>query len=490
MLELRGITKRFAHTVALDNVDFDLYRGEVHALLGENGAGKTTLVNIISGVYQPDSGQIILEGRPLILKSPRDAYRKGIVLVPQHPALPESLTVYEALALFLDRSPSRKLRAYVEDRLRKFGIDVDLDRRISLLTPYEKVKVEIAKALVADAKIYIFDEATSLLGLQDRELLYRIVRTLREEGRGIVYITHRIDEVFYIADRVTVLRRGKKVLTKPVSEVSREELLEAMFGRKLLEQASPRSGSAREEGLNVENLVVQDDYGRTVVREVSLRVRYGEIVTILAVPGSGHRELLEAIVGLRQPVRGRVRVNGVDVTGRDPSFVRRVGVAYIPDDRLGLGVAPGLAVKWNLVMRDLDKFTTKVGTFSRSLNEALAKVLEKVGLAPDVLSVPCAELSGGQIQRVITARELFLRDVKVIVALNPFYGLDYETTSLLRKTFVDLRNSGRAILIATEDVEEAVQLGDRILIMREGRIVRELSGSEISAREIAKVLVL
>ncbi len=490
LLELRGITKRFAHTVALDNVDFDLLKGEVHALLGENGAGKTTLVSIISGVYQPDSGQILLEGKPVTLKSPRDAYRRGIVLVPQHPALPESLTVYEALALFLDKSPSRKLKTFIEERLRKFGIEVDLDKRISLLTPYEKVKVEIAKALVADAKIYIFDEATSLLGHGDRELLYKIIRTLCAEGRGVIYITHRIDEVFNIADRVTVLRKGRKVLTRRINEVTREELLEAMFGKKLEEYAGPRSASTHGEGLAVENLTVQDDYGRLAVRNVTLSVKYGEIVTILAAPGAGHREFLEAIVGLRKPVSGRVKVNGIDVTGRDPSFIRRMGVAYIPDDRLGLGVAPGLAVKWNLVMRDLDKFTTKVGTFHKFLNDALVKVLEKVGLAPDVLPVPCAELSGGQIQRIITARELFLREVKVIVALNPFYGLDYETTSLLRKTLIDLRNSGCAILVATEDIEEAVKLGDRILVMREGKILKEFSGSTVSARELAKVLTL
>ncbi len=490
LLELKGITKKFIHTVALDHVDFTLEKGEVHALLGENGAGKTTLVNIISGVYQPDEGKIFLEGQQVTFRSPRDAYRKGIVLVPQHPALPESLTVFETLALFLDETPSRALRRWVEDRLRMFNLNLDLDRRISRLTPYEKVKVEIAKALVANAKVYIFDEATSLLGYRDREWLYETVRKLAKEGRGIIYITHRIEEVFNIADRVTVLRKGRKVLTKSIHEVSREELLEAMFGKKLQEQIVRKTSSGKEPILSVAGLTVLDDHGKVAVQEVSLQVRKGEIVTILAAPGSGHRELIEAVVGLRRPVKGQIIVDGVDVTGRDPGYLRKLGVAYIPDDRLGLGVAPGLWVKWNLIMRDLDKFTGKLGMFIRELDKVLKQVLTKVGLDSSILNVPCGELSGGMIQRVIAARELFIRDVKLVVALNPFYGLDYETCNVLRETFLIMRSAGCGVLIATEDVEEAAKLGDRILIMKEGKIVQEVASDKTEVRDLARALAL
>ncbi|NPA23879.1 MAG: ATP-binding cassette domain-containing protein [Crenarchaeota archaeon] len=490
-LELRGIVKKFPHALALDNVDFDLRYGEIHALLGENGAGKTTLVNIISGVYSADSGEIRVDGRRVIISSPRDAQRLGIVSVSQHPILVDSLTVFENLALALDRNPQdRTFMREVSNTISRFGIKIDLKKRIWQLSASEKARVEIVKALLRDGKIYVFDEPTSLVGLKERVTVLRIMRQLRDLGKAVLFITHRVDEVYEIADRVTVLRRGRKIFTKKVEEVSKRDLLEAMFGRYSEQSIASTSRISKPSDsviLKVENLSVKDDIGRLRVKDVSLSVHSGEIVGVIGPADSGQRELMEAIARVRKVERGRIIMFGKDVTKLKSNDIRRLGVAYIPDDRLNMGCALSLSVRENLVMRDLDKYTTRLGLYKYD-NASLCSLLTKVGLREDLLDVPCADLSGGMIQRVILAREILGRDIKLILASYPTQGLDHETTKLIYDTFTSLKGCGCGILLATEDVDEVLKLCDRILVMVNGRTIYEADRDSVDVEELKEML--
>ncbi|NPA69836.1 MAG: ATP-binding cassette domain-containing protein [Crenarchaeota archaeon] len=492
-LELRGIVKKFPHTTALDKVDFDLRYGEVHALLGENGAGKTTLVNVISGVYSIDEGEIYLDGKRVLISSPRDAQKMGIVSVSQHPILVESLTVLENLALALERNPrDRKFRNEIRKVIERFGMRVDLSKKVWQLSASEKARVEILKALLRDGKIYIFDEPTSLVGLKDRDMILRIMRQLKESGKAVLFITHKVDEVFEIADRVTVLRKGKKIFTKKVSEVSKRELLEAMFGRYFEDSERKCSDNTlrsqeREIVLIVEKLYVKDDSNRLKVRDLSFNVREGEIVGIIGPADSGQRELLEAIARVRNIESGKIIMFGKDITRLRSSDVRKLGVAYIPDDRLSIGSALSLTVRENLIMRDLDIFTTKLG-FYKYDDKHLRNILTLVGLRDDIVDVPCADLSGGMIQRVILARELLNREIKLIIASYPTQGLDHETTKLIHDMFISLRDKGCSIVFTSEDIDEVLKLSDRIMVMVDGKVIYEANKQDVDVSELREML--
>ncbi len=491
-LELRGIVKKFPHTVALDKVDFDLRYGEVHALLGENGAGKTTLVNIISGVYSADEGEIYLDGKRVFISSPRDAQKMGIVSVSQHPILVDSLTVLENLALALGRNPrDRKFLNEIESIIERFGMRVNLSKRVWQLSASEKARVEILKALLKDGKIYVFDEPTSLVGLKDRMIVLDIMRKLKETGKAVLFITHKVDEVFEIADRVTVLRKGKKIFTKKVSEVSKRELIEAMFGRYLEDSENKTLSNInlrrRNNILIIEDLYVKDDTGRLKVRNISLKVQEGEIVGILGPADSGQRELLEAIARVRDVESGRIIMFGKEITKMKSSDVRKLGVAYIPDDRLAVGSALSLTVRDNLIMRDLDIYTTKLG-FYKYNSKHLRNILTLVGLREDIIDVPCADLSGGMIQRVILARELLNRDVRLVLASYPTQGLDHETTKLVHDMFMSLRDKGCSIIFTSEDIDEILKLSDRIIVMVDGEIVYESNRDDVDVNELREML--
>jgi len=487
-LKLVGIVKKFPHVTALDNVDFELNYGEIHALLGENGAGKTTLVNIISGVYIPDEGEIYLEGRRVIIRSPKDAQKLGIVSVSQHPVLIDSLTVLENIALALGKNPhDKKFQENIRKVVNEFNIKINLDAKIWQLSATEKARVEIVKALMKNGKIYIFDEPTSLVGLKDRDNIMNIMKKLRDEGKAVLFITHKVDEVFEIADRVTVLRKGKKVLTKDVKEITKDELIIAMFGRyseDLEYSRCRRYSNGLTPILKVDNIKVKDDLGKIAVDNVSLEVYQGEIVGIAGPVGSGQRELLEAIAGIRKVVSGKVYMFNIDVTNRDSKFIRKLGVAYIPDDRLSIGSALSLTVRDNLIMRDLDIYTNRIGIYVKSRFRNLEHILSKVGLSKELLEVPCADLSGGMIQRVILARELLNRDIRLIVASYPTSGLDHETTKLVHDMFIKFRDRGCGVIIASEDIEELLRLCDRILVMINGKIVYE---SRVDSLDIEKL---
>ena len=492
VLELKGITKKFPHVVALDNVDFNLKISEVHAILGENGAGKSTLVNIISGIYQPDFGEIIFEGRKVFFNSPRDALRHGIVYFQQNPILSEQLTVFENLVIWLDEKPSKELRRRIENRLNEFEIKLDLDSKVYNLSISEKVRVELAKVVLRNGKIYIFDEPTSTIGLKDKELVYNIIRKLKSEGKSIIYITHKVDEVFEIADRVTVLRKGKKVFTKNVHEVTKSELINAMFEKTLSNEELKVETTKIDKSqvlLYIENVSIRDDVGKTIVRDVSLKIYPGEIVGIAGILGSGQKELFEAIVGLRKVEKGKIIFKGIDITNKSPKMIKELGISYIPDDRISIGTAQSLTVLHNLILRDLDKYIGLIKLSDKELKNELLQVLKIVNLPENIIDIPCADLSGGTIQKIILAREVFIRNTQLLIALYPTRGLDYETTKFIHSIFKQLKLNNCSVLFASEDINEIVSLSDRILVMCNGKIVQEFTRENLDINKIFELLI-
>jgi len=494
LVRMEGITKRFPGVVANEDVYFGLRAGEIHALLGENGAGKTTLMNILYGLYRPDKGRILVEGREVRIRSPRDAMRLGIGMVHQHFKLVTTLTVAENIALSLEESgflfPAGKVRARVKEMAKRYGLDVDPDARIWQLSVGERQRVEILKALMRDARILILDEPTTVLAPGEREELFKVLRRLANEGRGIVFITHKLDEVFRIADRVTVLRKGHVVASGiPASSTTPEELARLMVGRELMARRPDRKPSSAEVVLEVEDISALDDRGNLVVKDVSLTVHRGEVLGIAGVAGNGQKELVEVIVGLRKPVKGRIKIDGRDVTGKSPAEIVELGVAFIPEDRTRYGIAPDLSVAENLALKAYRRKPFSQGFFLNLdyIKKWSEEVVAQYGISTPDVDTPAGSLSGGNIQRLILARELSLSP-KLIVASHPTHGLDVAATEQIRSLLLKQRDEGVGILLVSEDLDEIMELSDRIAVMRDGRIVGVLEASRADIDEIGLLM--
>jgi len=483
LLSARGITKVYpGGIVANDNVTLDIYRGEVLALLGENGAGKTTFVSILAGLQKPDDGEILFEGRRVEFSSPRDTMRLGIVLVQQHPKLIEAFTVLENIVLAYRLAGLGKLglgeaRRLVDEYAEKYNLHVDPDKRVRSLTMGERQRAEIIKALVLKAKLLLLDEPTTHLSPVEVENLALLVRSLAEEGRSVVVITHRIKEALAVADRVAVMRRGKLVGVLRRDEATVEKLLELMFGR-ASQPPPPRHKAARlgEECIvRVEDLYVYDQSTRSyVVKGVSLCVHPGQIVGIAGIAGNGQRELFEAIVGLRRPARGRIEVGGADVTGSGPGYRGRMGLAVVPEDRLGWALVRGKSLVFNLAV---GFYSSPRGPYRwvfvdwRRAREMAEEVRRRFAVKADSVDTLVDALSGGNMQRFIIGREV-LKSPRALIAMNPTAGLDYDATMYVRRVLVELAEKhGVGILLISEDLEELMEVSDEIVVMSRGRIV-------------------
>ncbi len=494
LVKMEGITKRFPGVVANDNVDFELLPGEVHALLGENGAGKTTLMNILYGLYRPDEGRILLRGREVRIRSPRDAIKLGIGMVHQHFRLVPTLTVAENIALALEEAgflfPARKVEARIAEVAEQYGLKVDPGARVWQLSAGEKQRVEILKLLVRDARVLILDEPTAVLTPRERDDLFKTLRKFAYEGRGIIFITHKLDEVFKVADRVTVLRKGRVVASGlPVEAVSPAELARLMVGRELKPRAEKRFGAPGGVVLEVRGLCALSDRGMMAVKDVSFEVREGEIFGIAGVAGNGQRELVEAIVGLRKPVKGRVLIGGRDVTGKPPAELAKLGVAYIPEDRARYGVVPDLSVAENLILKVYRRPPFKRGPFlnTQFIKEWSEKLVAEYGITTPGVDAPAGSLSGGNVQRLVLARELSMRP-KLVVASHPTHGLDVAATEYIRFLLLEQREKGMGILLVSEDLDEILELSDRIAVMHEGRLVSVLDAAEADAGELGLMM--
>ena len=497
LVKMEGITKRFPGVIANDRVDFELRAGEVHALLGENGAGKTTLMNILYGLYRPDSGRIYVMGREVNIKSPKDAIELGIGMVHQHFRLVPTLTVAENMALGLKEAgffmPARRLEERIEAIAEHYGLRVDPRAKIWQLSIGERQRVEILKLLIRDARVLILDEPTTVLTPKEKEGLFKVMRKLAYEGRGIVFITHKLDEVFYVADRVTVLRKGRVVAGHmPVEETSPGELARLMVGQPITAEEGKRRRLKELTGevvLEVSGLSVMNDKGLMAVRDVSFEVREGEVFGIAGVAGNGQKELVEALIGLRKPVKGKIKIRGRDVTGKTPADTMELGVAFIPEDRARLGVALGLSVAENLILRDYRRRPFRRGPFLDIgyIREWANKLVAEYGITTPSLDTPAGALSGGNVQRLILARELS-RKPKLIIASHPTYGLDVAATKYIRSLLLAQRDAGAGILLVSEDLDEVLELSDRVGVMRDGRIVGIVRPSEIDMETLGLMM--
>ena len=493
-VSMRGITKRFPGVVANDHVDFDLAAGEVHALLGENGAGKSTLSNVLTGIYHPDEGTIAIGGEVVTISSPRDALAKGIGMVHQHFRLVPTFTVAENIVLG-HRGPLR--RRDIEGRVRelgeRYGLTVDPTAKVWQLSVGEQQRVEILKALERDAKVLVLDEPTAVLTPQEAETLFVTLRAMAAEGRSIVFISHKLDEVMAVSDRVTVLRDARQVGTIDVASSSKRDLARLMVGRDVVfnaDDGSDRPVVDRERVvLDVTDLTADDDRGQAAVDGVSLQLYAGEIVAVCGVAGNGQRELAEAICATRHRTGGTVRVDGVATVGQDPREMIRLGVSHVPEDRLHTGLAASVTIEENLVLKSYRRPPISVGPFvkRRAVRSTATSLIERFGVKAPSPSTSTRLLSGGNVQKVLLARE-FSAAPKVLIAASPTRGLDVGAIETVRALLLEAARSGVAVLLMTEDLDEAIALADRILVMYEGRIAGEVPRGHADITEIGLLM--
>jgi general nucleoside transport system ATP-binding protein len=494
-VRVRGITKRFPGVVANDGVDFEAGEGEVHALLGENGAGKTTLSKILTGLYRPDEGEIELHGRPVQFDSPRDALDAGVAMVHQHFRLVEAFTVAENVVLGDHRGEARRFRLRpraIERRVAELGVEYGLAvhprAKIWQLSLGEQQRVEILKALYRESRVLILDEPTAVLTPQEAESLFATVRAMANEGRTIIFISHKLHEVKAVADRVTVLRAGRSIGTVSAADSTPQSLAALMVGRELEGGTGAASKPRDEVVLEVDDLSAEGDRGEEAVKGVSFTIRAGEILAVAGVAGNGQRELAETITGMRPALRGGLRLGGKELRGGDPRAAIRAGIAHVPEDRLGTGVAPGLIVASNVVLKSYRGRDHSRGPFLRraSIRRKAEELIRRYDVRARATTV-ARQLSGGNLQKVVLARE-FSGDPKVLVAASPTRGLDVAAIETVHGHLRDAAAGGMAILLISEDLDEILALADRVVVMYEGAIVGEVDPKATTVNEIGLLM--
>jgi simple sugar transport system ATP-binding protein len=483
-VELRGITKRFGPVVANEDVSLSLRAGEVLGLLGENGAGKSTLMNVLCGLYRPDAGEILIDGHPSVFGGPRDAIVAGIGMVHQHFMLVPVFTVAENVVLGvepvgrLDHLDLGTASAKVREISASYGLEVDPDALVETLPVGVQQRVEIIKVLFRSADVLILDEPTAVLTPQEVEDFFGIVRSLRDAGKAIVFITHKLNEILEIADRVSVLRGGRIVGEADPKTATRAELAEIMVGRPVTFEVEREARAPGEPMLEVKGLTVLRDDNAVAVDDVSLTVRSGEVVGIAGVQGNGQSALIEAITGLRPAIRGSIRFLGQDVTRASPRVRHRMGLAHIPEDRQRVGLVPEFTVAENMV---LDSYYAP--DFSRGpqilwpkVNRWAADAALQFDVRTPTVFAQAGHLSGGNQQKLIVARELS-RDTRAVVAAQPTRGLDVGSIEYIHGRLMVARAEGDAVLIMSSELDEILALSDRIVVMFKGRIVAEFDAT-------------
>lgn len=500
ILEVRNITKRFPGVLANDKVNFSLRKGEIHALLGENGAGKTTLMNIIYGLYSPDEGEFLVNGKPIEIKGPHDAINYGIGMVHQHFMLVPVFTVTENIMLgaetdhrgapnstplaYLDRKEVAKRVAALSQQ---YGLEVDPNAIVEDLPVGVQQRVEIMKALYRKANILILDEPTAVLTPQEAEDLAHIMRELTRQGVSIVFITHKLKEVLAVADRITVMRTGQVVGTVDPKETKTDEtkLASMMVGREVILTVQKKPMQIGEEVLKVEDLQVRDVRGLPAVQGVSFNVCAGEVLGIAGVQGNGQTELAEALTGLRPVQSGRFHLAGKDLTGQTPRAITEAGLAHIPEDRQRHGLVLSYTVADNMVLCDYyqPRFSKGVVIQQNQVNVNAQKLIKEYDVRTPSPYVAAGKLSGGNQQKVIVARELS-RPVKLIIASQPTRGLDVGSIEYIHKEIIAMRDRGVAVLVISAELDEVLSLADRIAVMYRGQIVATVDRKDASREQL------
>ncbi len=491
VLEVKEITKQFPGVLACDNVHFDLYKGEIHALLGENGAGKSTLMNLIYGLHKPDKGEIFVNGKRTVVHSPKDAIAAGIGMVHQHFMLIPVFDVAENVMLGDETVKNGALdHDFVSARIRgisaQYGLDVDPNALVGSLPVGIQQRVEIVKTLYRNAEIVILDEPTAVLTPQEAEELFRIMRDLTARGVSIIFITHKLKEVLAVSDRITVMRGGHVVDTVLPSATNEADLANMMVGRKVILTVDKKDHEAGEEILKVENLTASDSRRLETVHGVSFTVRGGEVLGIAGVQGNGQTELSEALTGLRHPTGGRVFIAGKELTGAEPREIMQAGLAHIPEDRQRHGLVLQYSIADNLALCDYyyPPFSKNGVMQPKALDENARRLIQAFDVRTPSAFVHAGKLSGGNQQKVIVARELSRPGVKLVIANQPTRGLDVGSIEYIHAEIVKMRDRGVAVLLISAELDEIMALSDRIAVMYRGQIVAIVDAKKTTREEL------
>lgn len=494
VIEMKQIVKRFPGVLANDHVDLTLRRGEIHALLGENGAGKSTLTNILAGLYRAEEGEIFVNGERADIGSPRDAIRYGIGMIYQHFMLVPSQTVTENIILglaeprFILNLPQAEKR--VEALSKQFGLKVDPRAHVWQLSVGEQQRVEILKMLYRGASVLILDEPTAVLTPQEAHELFQTLHSMTAQGRSVIFISHHLDEILEIADRVTVMQKGR-VTAAGVSPkgLTKNDLARLMVGRDVVFALGKKKMQPGEVVLTMENVRALNDRGLPALQDLSLQVRANEILGVAGVAGNGQRELSQVITGLRPVVSGRIRLGSYDLTHRSPGEIFHYGVGHIPEDRLGSGLASGLDVMHNLILRRYKQAPIARGI---AINWGVANKVSQNLVATFDISTPSVTtrvgtLSGGNTQKVILAREISTRP-DLLVAVHPTRGLDVGATEAVHKLLLQQREQGAAILLISEDLDELLSISDRIAVIFDGQLIGEMPAENADIEKIGLMM--
>ncbi len=495
-LELRGITKQFPNVLANDDVSLSVGPGEIVALLGENGAGKTTLMNVLFGLYTPDEGEALINGEPLEFGDPSAAIAAGVGMVHQHFMLVPVFTVAENVVLglepvkFLDWIDKKEADRLVEEISDRYNLSIDPDAMVEDIPVGVQQRVEIIKVLVRDAKYIIFDEPTAVLTPQEVEEFFRIVRGLKDDGKGVIFISHKLHEALDIADRIVVLRDGKRVGEADPKTATPEQLAEMMVGRPVDLVVHKGKASPGDVALSVEDLVVLDDRLHRIVDGCTFEVRAGEIVGIAGVQGNGQTELVESITGMRPSLSGTVRIVGKDMTTSSPREIHTIGVAHIPEDRQESGLILSFTVAENMVLDSYydEPYSRMMRMDWSAVTESSERLVDEYDVKTTRVDVPVSTLSGGNQQKVIVARE-FDRDTKLVIAAQPTRGVDVGSIEYIHARIVQERDEGVAVLVVSSELDEVMALADRVLVMFKGGIVGEFDPAAATANEIGLAML-
>ena len=496
-LEMRGITKRYPGVVANDGIDLEVRPGEIHALLGENGAGKTTLMNILYGLAKPDEGTILLDGNEVTLTGPSDAIARGISMVHQHFMLVPVLSVAENIILgeetmanpvFLDRNEANRRIVELGQR---FGFEVDPDIKVGSLSVGWQQRVEILKALYRSARILVLDEPTAVLTPQETKEIFAVLGQLRAEGYAIIFITHKLYEVLEVADRITVIRRGKVVGSRKPSETDEDDLAELMVGRNVELTVDRGTSHPGDPILVVDELHAKDDRRHETVRGISLSVRGGEILGIAGVAGNGQDELVQSLTGLRRPTSGKVSLDGKDVTGRRPQSLYRAGLAHVPADRQRHGLVLSFPLDDNIVLTDYSDppYATAGGLLRdpAAVDRRADELIAAYDIRTPSREVPASTLSGGNQQKAIVARE-FSRDLRVLILDQPTRGLDVGSIEFIHRQVIAKRDEGVAVLLVSAELDEVMELSDRIAVIYRGELVDTVDGRSANRERLGLLM--
>jgi len=476
-LEMVNITKIFPGVLANANVDFDVREGEVHALLGENGAGKSTLMKILYGLYEPNEGEIRINGQRVRIQSPKDAIQLGIGMIHQHFMLVDSLTVAENIALGLPSSRGfltdlDVVSKRTQELADRYGLHVDPDAYIWQLAVGQRQRVEILKALYRGADLFILDEPTAVLTPQEVDEFMGTMRQMTKEKHSIIFISHKLHEVIASCDRVTVLRNGRRVNSCPVAGCTKLDLARMMVGHDIVLPKITSAPNLGETRLELQDVHAMGERGTPALRGVDLKVQAGEIVGVAGVSGNGQSELAEVITGLRKPTQGRVIVNGREMTGKLPGELLKMGMAYIPEERMRDGVVSDFTISENVILRDHNHspYARSGILLHRIIGEITDRLIKMFDIRTPSRAAQAGNLSGGNIQKVVLARELS-RTPKVLIAAQPTRGVDIGAIEFIHKNLLEQREAGAAILLISEDLDEVLALSDRVAVMFEGKIM-------------------